>query len=183
MGQSFSALSPELVRFIARQKIFFVATATAAGRVNVSPKGLDSLRILGDSRVVWLNLTGSTNETSAHVQVDPRMTLMFCAFEGPPLILRLYGQAKVVHRADPEWSGLISRFPPHPGPRQIFDLGLDLVRTSCGEGVPLLDYAQDRDALVHWAAAKGEEGIRRYWAEKNAVSLDGLPTRIVAKGG
>ena len=115
MGQQFNELSGKHIQFIAEQRIFFVGTATADSRVNVSPKGMDSLRIIGGNRVAWLNVTGSSNETSAHVQQNPRMTIMFCAFDGPPLILRLYGAAKVVHRSDPEWTGLYSLFKPLPG--------------------------------------------------------------------
>ena len=183
MGQRFNELSEQHIQFIAAQKMFFVGTATADSRVNISPKGMDSLRVLGGNRIVWLNLTGSSNETSAHVQQNPRMTIMFCAFDGPPLILRLYGTAKVVHRSDPEWSNLISLFKPLPGARQIFDVTLDLVQTSCGASVPNYAYVGDRELLNDWAAKKGEDGLKRYWEEKNQVSIDGLPTNIVAKNG
>jgi len=120
----------------------------------VSPKGMDSLRLIDDNRVIWLNLTGSGNETSAHVQESPRMTLMFCAFEGDPMILRLYGQAKVVHHSDKSWKDLISLFPSLPGARQIFDMQIDLVQASCGMAVPFYDYAGDRNQLIDWAAKK-----------------------------
>ncbi len=130
MGRKFDALSEQHIRFIAEQKIFFVATAAADSRVNLSPKGMDALRVLDARRVVWLNLTGSGNETSAHVQQDPRMTLMFCAFEDPPMILRVYGSARVVHRGDPDWADLFPLFKPLPGARQIFDVAVDLVQTS-----------------------------------------------------
>ncbi len=183
MAQRFSELSDQHIKFISQQKIFFVGTATADSRVNVSPKGLDSLRVLSGSRVVWLNITGSGNETSAHVQQHPRMTLMFCAFEDPPLILRLYGTARVIHRNDPEWNTLLPLFKPFPGPRQIFDLAIDLVQTSCGEAVPYFSYGGERDSLINWAGKKGEEGLRRYREEKNQISIDGIPTNIVAKGG
>ncbi len=183
MGRRFGELSETHIRFIAEQKIFFVGTATGNSRVNVSPKGLDSLRVLGPSRVAWLNVTGSGNETAAHVQQDPRMTLMFCAFEGDPLILRVYGSAKAVHRKNPEWGELFALFKPLPGARQIFDLSVELVQTSCGMGVPQFDCAGERDALSDWARKKGEDGIRRYWEEKNRTSIDGIPTHIVAKNG
>lgn len=183
MAQRYPELSDTHIQFIAKQRIFFVGTATAESRVNVSPKGMDSLRVLSPTRVVWLNVTGSGNETSAHVQQDPRMTLLFCAFEGPPLILRLYGTATVVHQGDAEWRELVSLFPPLPGARQIFDLTLDLVQTSCGMAVPSLSYAGDRELLNEWADKKGEEGLQRYWKEKNQFSLDGLPTNIVKKSG
>lgn len=181
MGKQYRALSEEHIAFISEQKIYFVGTAVAEGRVNISPKGMDSLRVLDESRVVWLNVTGSGNETSAHVQKNPRMTLMFCAFEGPPMILRLYGRARVVHRNDGEWEALFGLFPPLPGSRQIFDLSVELVQTSCGMAVPYFAYAGDREQLSEWARKKGEEGIERYWEEKNAFSIDGLPTDIVGK--
>ncbi|WP_022948118.1 pyridoxamine 5'-phosphate oxidase family protein [Methylohalobius crimeensis] len=181
MGQTFNALSEKHIQFISRQKIFFVGTATEDSRVNVSPKGMDSLRVLSKSRVAWLNVTGSGNETAAHVQQDPRMTLMFCAFEGKPLILRLYGSAKVVHKNDPDWKRLFPLFNPLPGARQIFDVAIDLVQTSCGMGVPYFSYSGDRELLSDWAAKKGEEGLKRYWEEKNTVSIDGIPTRIGEK--
>lgn len=183
MAQRYDELSDTHIQFIAKQKIFFVGTATAESRVNVSPKGMDSLRVLSPKRVVWLNVTGSGNETSAHVQQDPRMTLMFCAFEGPPVILRLYCTATVIHQGDAAWRELVALFPPLPGARQIFDVTLDLVQTSCGMAVPYLSYTGDRELLNEWAGKKGEEGLRQYWAEKNQLSLDGLPTNIVRKSG
>jgi hypothetical protein len=183
MGQRFPELSERHVQFIERQRIFFVGTATADSRVNVSPKGMDALRVLGNSRVAWLNVTGSGNETAAHVQRQPRMTLMFAAFEGPPMILRLYGTAKVVHRGDSDWSTLHPLFKPLPGARQIFDMAVDLVQTSCGMAVPHYDYAGDRELLNDWATKKGDQGVKQYWEEKNATSLDGAPTDIVARSG
>lgn len=183
MGQRYSELSDSHTGFIARQKVFFVGTATADSRVNVSPKGMDSFRVLGKNRIAWLNVTGSGNETAAHVQLSPRMTVMFCAFEGAPLILRLYGTAKAVHPDDPEWDELFSLFPPLPGARQIFDVAVDLVQSSCGMAVPLFDYAGEREMLSDWARKKGESGIRQYWEEKNRQSLDGIPSHIAARGG
>ncbi|MFO0706367.1 MAG: pyridoxamine 5'-phosphate oxidase family protein [Nitrospira sp.] len=149
--------------------------------MNTLPGRMDSLRVLSPKRVVWLNVTGSGNETSAHVQQDPRMTLMFCAFEGSPVILRLYGTATVVHQGDAAWRERQSRLSSTPGARQIFDVTLDLVQTSCGMAVPYLSYTGDRELLNEWAGKKGEEGLRRYWAEKNQLSLDDLPTNIVKK--
>ena len=183
MAQRYKELSQAHIECMTTQKLFFVGTATAESRVNVSPKGMDSLRVLGPARVVWLNVTGSGNESSAHVQHDPRMTIMFCAFEGQPLILRLYGRAKVLHKGDSEWQDLLGLFPPIPGARQIFDVTLDLVQTSCGMAVPYLSYLGDRELLSAWAEKKGEEGLRRYREEKNQLSLDGIPTHIVAKEG
>ena len=181
MGQRYTEIPEKLFNFIAEQKIFFVATASANSRVNVSPKGMDTLRVLDANRVAWLNVTGSGNETAAHVQQNPRMTLMFCAFEGTPLILRLYGQARVIHQHDAEWAGLYDRFTPAPGARQIFDLAVDLVQTSCGMAVPFYQYVGERDQLRNWAVNKGADGLHRYWEEKNQISLDGAPTNILVK--
>lgn len=183
MGKQFSELSEGHIKFITEQKIFFVGTATADSRVNISPKGMDSLIVLGNTRLAWLNVTGSGNETSAHIQQAPRMTIMFCAFDGPPLILRLYGTAKVVHKNDPGWHELFPLFKPLPGARQIFDVTLELVQTSCGMAVPYFSHIEDRELLSDWATKKGDEGLRRYWAEKNKTSIDGIPTHIVAKAG
>jgi len=174
MGEKYSEIPERQVDFIAGQKIFFVATAATEGRVNVSPKGMDSLRVLGPNRVVWLNVTGSGNETAAHLPENDRMTIMFCALEGAPLILRLYGHARMVLPGDEQWQELIGLFEPLPGARQIFDIAVDLVHTSCGFGVPLYEFMGGRPQLNAWAERKGDEGIRAYWQEKNSVSLDGL---------
>jgi len=183
MGQRFNELSEKHIRFIAEQKVFFVGTATADSRVNISPKGMDSLRVLGNSRIAWLNVTGSGNETSAHVQQDSRMTVMFCAFDGKPLILRIYGSAKVIHKGDSEWNDLFPLFKPLPGARQIFDVAISLVQTSCGMAVPYFSYGGDRELLSDWAAEKGDEDLKRYWEEENQVSIDGIPTNIVERNG
>jgi len=181
MAQRYTEIPDKLVKFIEEQKIYFVGTATSDSRVNISPKGMDSLRVLGPGRVAWLNVTGSSNETAAHVQESSRMTIMFCAFQGSPMILRLYGNARVVHKNDPEWDELFSLFDPIPGARQVFDLAIDLVQTSCGMSVPILEYVEDREQLTNWAVKKGEEGLKKYWEEKNQVSLDGKPTHIMGK--
>ncbi|MEM6450426.1 MAG: pyridoxamine 5'-phosphate oxidase family protein [Cyanobacteria bacterium P01_D01_bin.105] len=180
MAKQYSQITEKLSTFITQQKIFFVGTAGADGKVNVSPKGMDSLRVLGPNRVSWLSVTGSGNESAAHVLENGRMTLMFCAFEGAPMILRLYGTATVVYPRDEQWADLSAQFPTFPGTRQIFDLSIDLVQTSCGMAVPLYDYAQERDSLNQWADKKGPDGIEAYWTEKNQVSLDGKPTHIFA---
>ncbi len=182
MGKQFGSISAQHREFIEAQKLFFVATAAKNGRVNVSPKGLDSLRVLDAQTVVWLNGTGSGNETAAHLLDNPRMTLMFCTFEGSPLILRLYGDAEVFHPRDPEWEGYTEMFTPLESSRQIFKLHVDLVQTSCGFGVPLFDYREDRELMHTWAEKKGEDGIRNYWEEKNQQSLDGRPTHIFGVG-
>ncbi len=181
MAKQYDAISEQLLAFIAAQKMFFVGTATADSHVNVSPKGMDSFRTLSDKRVIWLNLTGSGNETSAHIQQAPRMTIMFCAYEGPPLILRLYGTARVVHQNDEDWPELFAHFKPLPGARQIFDLAVEMVQTSCGMGVPYLSYTGDRPLLADWASKKGEDGIQQYWKDKNQSSIDNIPTFIIEK--
>ena len=180
MGQRYSEIPAPMITFIGQQKIFFVGTAGDNDtRVNVSPKGMDSLRVLGPNRVIWLNTTGSGNETAAHLLENPRMTLMFCALDGKPVILRLYGRAAAVHPRDLAWAELYAHFTPIAGARQIFDLQVDLVQTSCGMAVPLFDYQADRTLLNEWAQKKGEDGILDYWTQKNQVSLDGKPTQIL----
>jgi len=179
MGKKYKEITDAHKAFIEAQKLFFVGTAAAGGRINVSPKGMDTLRVLDKNRVAWLNLTGSGNETAAHIQELDRMTLMFCAFEGSPLILRLYGNAKVIHMRDAQWQLLYPLFRPLPGTRQIFDMQIDLVQTSCGMGVPLFDYAGDREQLIDWAIRKGDTGLKKYREEKNRTSLDGKPTHIL----
>ena len=176
MAKFFSKLSTALQGFIEEQQMFFVATADVDGRVNLSPKGLDSLRVLDSGRIIWLNLTGSGNETAAHLLGVNRMTLMFCSFAGNPLILRVYGTAQTVHRGDEGWDELAASFSHLDGARQIFDLKIESVQTSCGYAVPLYDYVGQRGRLVEWAEQKGEEGIKQYWADKNTESIDGKPT-------
>jgi hypothetical protein len=178
MAQRFTELKDSLREFMEKQRIFFVSTAAPDGRINVSPKGMDSLRVLGPNRIVWLNVTGSGNETAAHLLELPRMTLMFCAFEGSALILRVYGTARTLHRGDSGWDELYGLFPPVPGARQIFDLQVEMAQTSCGTAVPFFDYRADRDELNQWAAKKGEAGLRDYWRDRNGLSLDGRETGI-----
>ncbi len=179
MAQRFGAISDTLKTFILEQKIYFVGTAAAQGRVNISPKGMDSFRVLDANRILWLNVTGSGNETAAHLQEDPRMTIMFCAFEGKPMILRLYGEARTIYPEDEPWEMLAAQFEPLlPGARQIIDMKVDLVQTSCGMGVPFMDYSGEREALNDWAKKKGDAGIQAYWEEKNQQSIDGKLVRI-----
>lgn len=178
MAKQYYQITVELARFIERQKMFFVATAAADGWINLSPKGMDSFRIVDTNSVIWLNLTGSGNETAAHLLSDPRMTIMFCAFEGDPLILRLYGNAQVIHPRDMGWRRHIELFGDQPGARQIIVMQIVLVQTSCGFAVPLYEYQGDRTLLADWANKKGREGIEKYWFDKNQLSLDGKPTGI-----
>ncbi len=176
--ERFSSLDEKLIRFIESQHVFFVGTAAQDGTVNVSPKGLDTLQVLSPTRVAWMNLTGSGNETSAHVQENGRMTLMFCSFDRQPLILRLYGTATVVHPADLNWRELAGSFPEMAGTRQFFDMSVDLVQTSCGYAVPYLEFTGERETLHNWTDKKGPDGIEDYWAEMNTTSLDGKPIKI-----
>ncbi|MFT6265935.1 MAG: hypothetical protein ACJAWS_002088 [Oleiphilaceae bacterium] len=181
MGQQFSQLSEKHIEFIANQKLFFVGTATAESKVNISPKGMDSFKVLDDNTVAWLNVTGSGNETAAHVQTHARMTIMFAAFEGKPMILRLYGAAKAIHINDPEWASLYPLFSPMLGARQIFKVAIEMVQSSCGMSVPFFDFVAERDQLSKWAEKKGEQGIKDYWQQKNQISLDGIQTKILQK--
>jgi hypothetical protein len=170
------ALTPELESFIRAQHIFFVATAPLShdGHINLSPKGLDTFRILSPSRVAYLDFTGSGNETAAHAAENGRITLMFCAFEGKPRILRLYGRARAILPGTEQWPAASRGFPTLPGTRQIIAVDLERVVTSCGFGVPLLTYAGERPDMMEWAQKKGEDGLREYRDRKNRVSIDGL---------
>lgn len=180
MSKQFESISDRHRAFIEEQQMFFVGTAARDGRVNVSPKGLDSLRVVGPNRVVWLNGTGSGNETAAHVLDSPRMTLMFCAFASKPLIMRLYGTARALHEGDPGWEDALALFPPMGGSRNVFGLDVDLVQTSCGFGVPLYDFVEQRTLMDSWAENKGRDGVRSYQQRKNQASIDGYPTGLPA---
>jgi hypothetical protein len=179
MGKVVPRITEGLQGFIERQHLFFVATAPlAGGHVNLSPKGMDSFRVLGPTTVAYLDNVGSGNETAAHVLENGRITFMFCAFEGSPVILRLYGTGRSVLPSDAEWAALAARFPARPGVRQILVAELTRVQTSCGEAVPLYNYAGERQQLIEWATAKGPEGLAAYQREKNVRSIDGLPTPL-----
>ena len=176
MAKQLSSISAHLKNFIEEQKMFFVGTADVDGRVNVSPKGQDSLKVLSPNRVIWLNLTGSGNETAAHLLGVNRMTIMFCSFTKTPLILRLYGKAKVHHASDVEFEKLDAHFSNFKGKRQIYDMEVEMVQTSCGFAVPFYDFVGDRDMLTTWAERKNDEEMKEYWEVKNTVSIDGKPT-------
>lgn len=182
MAEKFEALHSKHMEFINTQHLFFVGSAGAEGFVNVSPKGMDSLRILSPNRLIWLNLTGSGNETAAHVLENSRMTIMFCSFDKQPLILRVYGKAKVVYPRHESWIPLLEHFPAYTGARQVFDLAVDLVQTSCGFAVPLYEFQGERNTLTNWADKRGADGIKEYWKEKNLLSLDGNSTGINGDG-
>ncbi|WP_373186257.1 pyridoxamine 5'-phosphate oxidase family protein [Halopseudomonas sp.] len=179
MAEQYRELSEKLIDFIRAQQLFFVGTAGAEGSVNISPKGLDSLRIISPVEVAWLNLTGSGNESAAHVLENRRMTIMFCSFDKQPLILRLYGEAEVIHPRDEDWEPLSGLFPPHPGARQLFRLRISLVQTSCGYAVPHYDFSGERSTLTKWAEKRGEQGVKQYWQDKNRLSMDGKDTGII----
>ena len=176
MSDQFEALTDKHIEFINKQKMYFVSTAGAQGRVNLSPKGLDSLRVINNKSVIWLNLTGSGNETAAHVLENQRMTIMFCSFDKQPIILRLYGLASMIKPEDDRWAELIALFPEHLGARQIFDLSIDLVQRSCGYAVPYYDFVEERPTLLDWSNKKTDDEMEAYWSEVNALSLDGKET-------
>jgi len=181
MAQDHPALLPQHVKFIAAQHMFFTASAAAGSHINISPRSTRWFRVLGDNSAAYLDLTGSGNETAAHMKADGRMTIMFCALDGPPLILRLYGQGRAIHRGSDEYASLLAEHfggEEPPGARQIMRLDFDLVKTSCGYGVPLYDYRTERETLDKWAERKGPDGIEAYKRQKNVVSMDGLPTGI-----
>jgi hypothetical protein len=178
MSKFFKEITPELKDFIKAQKIFFVATATEEGRINLSPKGHDTLRVLSSNKLVWLNLTGSGNETAAHLLKNDRMTIMLCAFEGKPLILRIYGHAKIYHERDAEFKKHISLFEENTGSRQIIILKVDSAQTSCGYSIPFMDFKEERGMLNSWSKKQGKDKIKDYWKEKNTKSIDGFETEI-----
>jgi len=168
-----------LQTFVEAQHLFFVATAAPEGRVNVSPKGMDSLRVLGPNRILWRNVTGSGNETAGHLRQLNRMTLMWCSFTAKPMILRAYGSARTLHPRDADWDPLNAQFPHSDGARQLYDMTVDMVQTSCGYAVPFYDHAGPRDTLQQWTEDRGPVGITDYWATRNQTTLDGAPTGIL----
>lgn len=179
MARFYPALDDRHRAFIAAQKVFFTATGTAGSRLNLSPKGMDSLRVLSGTRVAYLDLTGSGNETAAHLRHDGRLTMMWCGFDADPLILRLYGRGRTVRRQDAEWGALRRHFPALPGERQLIVLDVESVQTSCGYAVPRYAYLGERDTLARWAEKKGTTGLLDYWREKNQASIDGLSTGLL----
>jgi hypothetical protein len=179
--KEFSSIETAHREFILRQHVFFAASAAATGHVNLSPKGLDCLRLIGSKTVVYLDLTGSGNETAAHLLADGRLTLMFCAFEGAPLILRLYGHGRALQRGSAAYAELLTAEFGNAAPlgaRQMIRLDVERVQTSCGYGVPFLTFAGDREALTRWADKKGETGLEDYRRTHNITSVDGFPTGL-----
>lgn len=185
MGKFHEAIKPPHRDFIERQHIFFVATAplSAEGRINLSPKGLDCFRVLDEHTVGYMDLVSSGNETSAHTLENGRITFMFCSFEGAPNILRLYGKGRAILPGSDDWARYAGHFNIYPSTRQIILADIDLVQTSCGFGVPLFDYAGERDLHFEWAERKGAEGLKEYVQANNLKSLDGLPTDLGLQGG
>ena len=180
MAKFFPTLNDTHREFILGQKMFFVASAPQAGRVNLSPKGLETFRALTPTCVGYLDCTGSGNETAAHLAENGRITFMFCSFEGSPLILRIYGRGRAIHPRDVEWPQLRPLFGPAlPGERQLIMAEVESVQTSCGFGVPLYHFEGQRDQLREWNTVKGADGVAAYWAEKNVQSIDGLPTGLL----
>jgi len=178
MAKQFPTLSTNLIEFISRQKIFFVGTAAEEGRVNISPKGMDSFRVIEPNKIVWLNLTGSGNETAAHLMRNNRMTILFCSFEGKPMILRLYGKSSIYHQRDEMYHKYIDLFPDNVGSRQIIVMELDMVQTSCGYAVPFMDFKEERTQLRSWADKQGTEKLKKYQRNKNRRSIDDFETGI-----
>lgn len=179
MSKFYNKITSRLQKFIEAQKIFFVATAPNSGRINLSPKGMDSFKVMNENRVLWLNVTGSGNETAAHLLENKRITIMFCSFEKVPNILRLYGKGKEIKPTDTTWDAIISLFPETPGTRQIFDITIDSAQTSCGMSIPFYEYKGERNDLNNWAEKQGKKGIKKYWENNNQKSIDGLPTNLL----
>lgn len=177
MGKLYEEITPELAAWVGDQHMFFVASAplSAQGHINCSPKGRDTLRILGPREVAYLDLTGSGAETIAHVRENGRILFMFCAFAGSPKIVRFHGAADVVTPGSPAWAGLRNLFPGEPAARAIVRARIDRVSDSCGYGVPVMGFVEDRDTMRRWAENKGPEAVSAYQQEKNSRSIDGLP--------
>lgn len=183
MANQFDSINDTLRKFIEAQHIFFCGTAAPEGRVNISPKGMDSLRVMGPNRIVWRNLTGSGNETAGHLAQINRMTLMWCSFTAKPMIMRAYGTAETLHPRDADFDAMNGLFPAAGGARQIYDMSVEMLQTSCGYAVPFMDYVSDRDVLTTWTDNKGPDGIADYWRTRNQSTLDGAPTHILSEPG
>ena len=180
MAEQFPSIDKRLQDFIEEQHMFFTGSAAPDGRVNISPKGMDSLRVLGPNRILWRNATGSGNETAGHLKAINRMTLMWCSFTLKPMILRTFGSARTIHPRDADWTDLNAHFPPFDGARQLYDMRIEMVQTSCGYAVPFFDNPRPRDTLKKWTADRGPEGVHTFWGTRNQTTIDGLPTGILA---
>ena len=176
MGKIHESITPQLSKWVEKQKLFFVSTAPLSGDglVNNSPKGLDSFRILDEHTVAYIDLVGSGVETIAHLKENGRITIMFCAFEGPPKILRFYGKGEVLERGTPDFAAMQHLFPGYMNARSIIKINVQRIQDACGYAVPILEFKQERDVLDKWAENKGTDGLEKYIRENNAESLDGL---------
>lgn len=177
MGKAIECITPELSSWISRQHLFFVATSPLAkdGLLNLSPKGMDSLRVIGPNQVAYLDLTGSGAETIAHLRENGRIVLMFCAFEGPPKIVRLHGHGTVITKSHESWDQWLATFPETRGVRSVIVIDVTRVSESCGYSVPRMNFVEDRDTLVRWCERKSDEELVNYRLNKNQKSIDGLP--------
>lgn len=178
MSQWHTSITREMREFIAQQKVFFVATAPRQGRINLSPKGMDTFRVLDEVRAIYLDITGSGNETAAHLLDDDRLTIMFCSFDKTANIARLYGRGRAIHPRDAQWSEYLAMFQHEPGVRQIIQIDVESAMTSCGYGVPLLDGFEERDTLRKYWQKRGDAAVTEYQRKENLQSIDGLPTGI-----
>jgi hypothetical protein len=178
MSNWYKVITPELKQFIAAQKVFFVATAPTQGRINLSPKGMDTFRVTSPNRVIYLDITGSGNETAAHLRENGRITIMFCSFDKTARIARLYGHGRTIHPHDANWQEYLAMFPPEPGVRQIMEINVESTMTSCGYGVPYMETLNERDTLRKYWEKRDEQTLVAYQHKENEQSIDGLPTGL-----
>ena len=179
MAKFVDELNEEMKEFISQQKMFFIATAPKEGKINISPKGLDNtLKVLSNNKILWLNYFGSGNETASHLLEDERMTLMFCSYEGEPLILRVYANVKVIQEKDNHWDEYISNFDNTHAARQVFELNIESVNSSCGWGVPLYEYQGQREKLSDYYKNSTKEEHLEYMKKNNQLSFDGKETKL-----
>jgi len=181
MSNWYEEITPELREFIGAQKVFFVATAPAQGRINLSPKGMDTFRVLNPNRVIYLDITGSSNETAAHLFENGRITIMFCSFDKTARIMRLYGRGRTIHPHDANWQEYLQMFPPEPGIRQIMEIDIESAMTSCGYGVPYMENLNERDTLRKYWQKRDEQTLATYQHDQNERSIDGLPTGLFSE--
>jgi len=179
MAHITQSLNQKDKKFIENQKMFFVSSAPKEGKINLSPKGLDdTFKIVNDNKILWLNYFGSGNETAAHLLEDNRLTIMFCAFEGKPNILRLYCTARAIQEKDKEWEEYISNFSVSRAARQVFEVTIENVNNSCGQGVPLYDFVEQREDLTNYYDKRNDDDYKRYMKKNNQLSFDGKPTKL-----
>jgi len=178
MSNFVDELNEDMKEFISKQQMFFVSTAPKDGKINLSPKGLEGLKVISNNKILWLNYFGSGNETAAHLLEDNRMTLMMCSYEGEPLILRIYAKVKVIQEKDNEWESYIREFKDTKGARQVFELLIESVNSSCGWGVPLYEYQGQREKLSNYIENSTKEDHIKYMKKNNQLSFDGKETRL-----